>query len=116
MLIWSALSGTLTLFQHGNIRLPDGFDRGLRLVLVTPAMHRVHHTSMRSETDSNYGPVFPWWDRMLGTYCAQPEGGLVGMTLGLEHFRHREDLFLHRMLLQPFAATDNPPVRQLEMD
>ena len=115
LLIWSALSGTLSLFQHGNIRLPDALDRGLRLVLVTPAMHRTHHSSKRSETDSNYGQVFPWWDRMLGTYCARPEGGLTGMTLGLEHFRHRDELFLHRLLLQPFAATKTTPVRQTEI-
>lgn len=106
--IWWALSGTISLLQHSNLRLPGRCERYLRLVLITPAMHRTHHSARRSETDSNYGQLFPWWDYLFGSYCAQPEGGLSGMTIGLEHFRQREDLFLHRMLLQPFAKTGKP--------
>ena len=69
-------------------------------------MHRTHHSSNRPETDSNYGLAFPWWDRIFRTYCPQPVGGLTGMALGLKEFRRREDLFLHRLLLQPFVKSE----------
>lgn len=107
--IWWAVSGVISLFQHGNVRLPRMLDQWLRLFLVTPAMHRAHHSSNRSETDSNYGQVFPWWDHMFRTYCPRPEGGLTEMELGLKEFRRREDLFLHRLLLQPFVKTETGP-------
>lgn len=106
LLLWWTIIGVLALFQHGNFALPDGLDRVLRWVIVTPAMHRVHHSAMRPETDSNYGQVFPWWDRLFRTYCAHPEGGYEGMTLGLEYFREPGDQYFHRLLLQPFLTTE----------
>ncbi len=77
------LNGT-AMFNHANIRLPLGLDSALRLVLVTPDMHRVHHSVHRHEHDSNYGFALSIWDRLLGTYTAQPADGHEGMTIGLE--------------------------------
>jgi sterol desaturase/sphingolipid hydroxylase (fatty acid hydroxylase superfamily) len=71
-------------------------------VLVTPDMHRVHHSWRREETDSNYGFNFPCWDRLFGTYRAQPVDGHAGMTIGLPAFRDPAELRLDRMLTQPF--------------
>ncbi|MCI2401106.1 sterol desaturase family protein [Aliiroseovarius subalbicans] len=72
------------MFNHANMRLPLALDRVLRLVLVTPDMHRVHHSVHRHEADSNYGFALSIWDRMFGTYIAQPEDGHDGMTIGLQ--------------------------------
>ena len=77
------LNGT-ALFNHANIRLPPWLDAVLRQFLVTPDMHRVHHSDLRAEHDSNYGFALSVWDRMFGTYIAQPEGGHDGMTIGLQ--------------------------------
>jgi sterol desaturase/sphingolipid hydroxylase (fatty acid hydroxylase superfamily) len=71
-------------------------------MLVTPDMHRVHHSIVRSETDSNFGFTVSWWDRLFGTYCAQPAAGQEAMTIGIPQFRDPADLRLDRMLLQPF--------------
>lgn len=90
------------MFNHGNVRLPLWFDRYLRLFLVTPDMHRVHHSVIVRETDSNFGFNLPWWDRLFGTYRAQPEKGHLGMTIGIEDFRTVKDLRLDQMLIQPF--------------
>ena len=95
------LNGT-SLFNHGNVGLPGGADRVLRLFLVTPDMHRVHHSSHRAETNSNFGFNFPWWDRLFGTYRAQPAAGHTEMTIGLEQFRKTSRLGLRRLLLMPF--------------
>lgn len=95
-------------FNHGNVRLPPGWDRRLRLVVVTPDMHRVHHSVERRETDSNFGFNLPWWDRLFGTYRAQPALGHTLMTIGIDRFRDPRELWLHRMLLQPFRR--DPPV------
>ena len=95
------LNGT-SMFNHGNLRLPPGLDRVLRWVLVTPDMHRVHHSDIPAETNSNFGFNLPWWDRLFGTYRAQPSLGHEGMTIGLDTFREEADLHLHRMLIQPF--------------
>ncbi|MEE8424716.1 MAG: sterol desaturase family protein [Elusimicrobiota bacterium] len=95
------LNGTAT-FNHGNLGLPKALDRWLRLVVVTPDMHRVHHSKIRSETDSNYGFNLPWWDRLFGTYRDQPREGHRKMTIGLGIFRDSSELRLDRMLRQPF--------------
>jgi sterol desaturase/sphingolipid hydroxylase (fatty acid hydroxylase superfamily) len=92
-----------TLFNHGNIRLPGALDRLLRLFLVTPDMHRVHHSVIVRETDSNFGFNFPWWDRIGGTYRAQPEKGHLDMTIGLKEYRDPGKLTLLQLLLQPFT-------------
>ncbi|THH34460.1 sterol desaturase family protein [Aliishimia ponticola] len=77
------LNGT-AMFNHANIRLPLWLDRFVRLFLVTPDMHRVHHSVHRHEHDSNYGFSLSIWDRLFGTYIAQPEAGHDDMTIGLE--------------------------------
>ena len=77
------LNGT-ALFNHANLRLPPRVDAALRLIIVTPDMHRVHHSIDREEHDSNYGFALSLWDRLFGTYVAQPEKGHGKMTIGLE--------------------------------
>lgn len=97
------LNGT-SLFNHGNVRLPSGVDRALRLLIVTPDMHRVHHSIHPYETNSNFGFNFPWWDRLFGTYRPQPEDGHAGMTIGLTQFRKPDRLELQHLLLMPFVS------------
>jgi len=90
-------------FNHGNIRIPEALDRWLRLVVVTPDMHRVHHSVIPRETNSNFGFNLPWWDRLCGTYRSQPEQGHTGMSIGLREFRDPAMLTLPRLLIQPFT-------------
>lgn len=101
VLAFEVILNATSLFNHGNVRLPPAVDRVLRLVLVTPDMHRVHHSSDPRETNSNFGFSVPWWDRLLGTYVAQPAKGHEGMEIGIEQFRTERDLWLDRMLIQP---------------
>ena len=79
------LNGT-SMFNHSNIFIPLSLDRFLRLFIVTPDMHRVHHSVILKETDSNYGFALPWWDWLFGTYRAQPAKGHQGMTIGNSRF------------------------------
>jgi len=102
VLIFEVLLNATAQFNHGNIRIPPVLDRWLRLLLVTPDMHRVHHSVIPRETDSNFGFNLPWWDRLCGTYRPQPEAGHLGMTIGLREFRDPLQLTLPRLLLQPF--------------
>jgi sterol desaturase/sphingolipid hydroxylase (fatty acid hydroxylase superfamily) len=104
---FEVLLNATAMFNHGNVRLPPGVDRVLRWWVVTPDMHRVHHSIVRRETDSNFGFNLPWWDRLLGTYRAQPEAGHEGMTIGIGQFREPRYLRLHWLLIQPFLA-DTP--------
>ncbi|SET43182.1 Sterol desaturase/sphingolipid hydroxylase, fatty acid hydroxylase superfamily [Marinobacter segnicrescens] len=101
VLIFEVLLNATAMFNHGNVRLPLWLDKWLRLIVVTPDMHRVHHSIIRRETDSNFGFNLPWWDRLFGTYRDQPEKGHLGMTIGIEDFRTRRDLRLDQMLIQP---------------
>jgi sterol desaturase/sphingolipid hydroxylase (fatty acid hydroxylase superfamily) len=91
-----------SMFNHANASLPRWLDRVARLMLVTPDMHRVHHSILRQETDSNFGFNLPWWDRLFGTYRAEPRAGHDGMTIGLPVFRDPGELRLDRLLTQPF--------------
>ena len=93
-----------SMFNHANASLPRWLDRVARLMLVTPDMHRVHHSVLRQETDSNFGFNLPWWDRLFGTYRAEPRAGHDGMTIGLPVFRDPGELRLDRLLTQPFRA------------
>ena len=102
VLLFEVLLNATAMFNHGNVRLPLGVDRILRLFVVTPDMHRVHHSVIVDETNSNFGFNLPWWDRLFGTYRAQPRKGHEGMTIGIEDFRSERDLRLDRMLVQPF--------------
>ncbi|MDD5169043.1 MAG: sterol desaturase family protein [Syntrophales bacterium] len=90
-------------FNHGNILIPESVDRWLRLVVVTPDMHRVHHSVIPRETNSNFGFNLPWWDRLCGTYRPQPEQGHTEMSIGLKEFRDSTKLTLPKLLLQPFV-------------
>lgn len=104
VLIFEVILNATAMFNHSNIRIPGRIDRVLRLIVVTPDMHRVHHSVDPVETDSNFGFNLPWWDRLLGTYIAQPRKGHEGMTIGFERFRSRRDLWLDRMLIQPLLG------------
>lgn len=97
------LNGT-SMFNHGNVQLPLRVDRILRLFVVTPEMHRVHHSVIIRETNSNFGFNLPWWDRLFGTYKDQPAAGHVKMTIGLSHFRDPKGLTLHRLIVLPFIG------------
>jgi sterol desaturase/sphingolipid hydroxylase (fatty acid hydroxylase superfamily) len=104
VLIFEVLLNATSMFNHGNVRIPTGLDRTLRWIVVTPDMHRVHHSILSRETNSNFGFNLPWWDRLFGTYRAQPTAGHDGMTIGIEQFREPRELGLDRMLLQPFRG------------
>jgi len=105
VLVFEVLLNATSMFNHGNVRIPAGMDHALRWIVVTPDMHRVHHSIRPNETNSNFGFNLPWWDRLLGTYRAQPRDGHEGMTLGIEQFRTPRDLWLDRMLIQPVRGT-----------
>jgi sterol desaturase/sphingolipid hydroxylase (fatty acid hydroxylase superfamily) len=106
VLIFEVLLNATAMFNHGNVRLSERFDRRARWVVVTPEMHRVHHSVVPRETNSNFGFNLPWWDRLFGTYRAQPQAGHEAMTIGIEQFRDPRELRLDRMLLQPFRDDD----------
>ena len=116
VLIFEVLLNATAMFNHSNIRLPVFADRFLRLIVVTPDMHRVHHSIIPEETNSNFGFNLPWWDRLLGTYKAQPKAGHEEMTIGIEQFRTTRDLWLDRMLVQPVKgpASGYPINRETE--
>ncbi len=101
VLAFEVILNAASIFNHSNIALPPAVDRVMRLFLVTPDMHRVHHSVEPRETNSNFGFSVPWWDRMFGTYLAQPAKGHLGMEIGIEQFRTPRDLWLDRMLMQP---------------
>ncbi len=103
---FEALLNATSMFNHANVRMPPGVDRVLRRLVVTPDMHRVHHSVIREETNSNFGFNLPWWDWICGTYRAQPAAGHEEMTIGLNELRdeHRTSP-LHRILLMPFIRT-----------
>ncbi len=93
-----------SMFNHSNVHLPARLDRYLRWMVVTPDMHRVHHSAVVGETNSNFGFNLSWWDRALGTYRDQPTAGHEQMTIGLEQFRDPRELWIDRMLWQPFRG------------
>jgi sterol desaturase/sphingolipid hydroxylase (fatty acid hydroxylase superfamily) len=105
VVVFEAVLNATSQFNHGNLSLPLPLDRWLRLVLVTPDMHRVHHSIIPRETDSNFGFNIPLWDRLFGSYRAQPEAGHLGMTIGLKAYRDPAKLTLGRLLLQPFSRS-----------
>jgi sterol desaturase/sphingolipid hydroxylase (fatty acid hydroxylase superfamily) len=105
VLIFEILLNATSMFNHGNVRINTVVDRVLRLFVVTPDMHRVHHSMIPLETDSNYGFNLPWWDRLFGTYCRQPAMGHEKMTIGLETFRDPKMLRLHWLLAIPFIRS-----------
>jgi sterol desaturase/sphingolipid hydroxylase (fatty acid hydroxylase superfamily) len=104
VLIFEVLLNSTSMFNHANVRIPPGIDRVLRWLVVTPDMHRVHHSILARETNSNFGFNLPWWDRLFGTYRAQPAAGHEAMTIGIDQFRDSRELGLDRMVLQPFRG------------
>ena len=104
VMVFEVLLNATSMFNHSNVRIPLAIDHLLRCVVVTPDMHRVHHSILPYETNSNFGFNLPWWDRLLGTYRAQPRQGHEEMTIGIEQFRTRRDLWIDRLLLQPFRG------------
>jgi sterol desaturase/sphingolipid hydroxylase (fatty acid hydroxylase superfamily) len=105
VLIFEMLLNATAVFNHSNARIPAAVDRVLRWFVVTPDMHRVHHSILHNETSSNFGFNTPWWDRMFGTYLAQPAMGHEAMTIGVDAFRTAEDLRVDRLLVQPLRDT-----------
>ena len=98
------LNGT-AMFNHSNVRLPPGIDRVLRWLVVTPDMHRVHHSVEDDEANSNFGFNLPWWDRLFGTYRDQPRAGHQAMTIGIHKYREPKQVaWLPGMLLLPFKG------------
>lgn len=106
VLIFEALLNVTAMFNHSNIRILPATDRLLRWFVVTPDMHRVHHSIITHETNSNFGFNLPWWDRLLGTYRPQPAAGHEKMTIGIEKFRDPAEQRLDHMLTQPFREAD----------
>jgi len=107
VLVFEVLLNATSMFNHSNINIPLRNDCILRLFVVTPDMHRVHHSIHPNETNSNFGFNLPWWDRLLGTYQPQPRDGHETMTIGIEQFRSRRDLWIDRMLVQPLRGSAN---------
>ena len=104
VLIFEVLLNATSVFNHGNVRIPAWLERRLRWFVVTPEMHRVHHSIRRAETDSNFGFNLPWWDRLFRTYRAEPVDGHQTMTIGIPQFRDPRELRLDQLLLQPFRG------------
>ena len=106
VLAFEVLLNATSMFNHSNVYLPPAVDHVLRGLLVTPDMHRVHHSIVRVETNSNYGFNLSWWDRLFRTYCAQPARGHQDMVIGIEQFRHLSDQRFDRMWMIPFRSDD----------
>ena len=104
VILFEVLLNATAMFNHGNFFIPLGIDRVLRLIVVTPDMHRVHHSVFPFETNSNFGFNSPWWDRLMGTYRDQPKMGHEGMTIGLNQFRDPSGLTLFKILALPFTG------------
>ncbi len=105
VVLFEVLLNATAMFNHGNVRLPPALDRLLRLIVVTPDMHRVHHSVEDDETNSNFGFNLPWWDRLFGTYRAQPRAGHETMTIGIRTFRaDKWCSWLPGMLSIPFVG------------
>lgn len=102
--IFEVTLNSTAMFNHSNINIPNAIDRLIRLFLVTPDMHRVHHSVVIRETNSNYGFAFPWWDRLFGTYQDQPAGGHNSMSLGLSQFRDIKRQTPLQLLIMPFSG------------
>jgi len=108
--LYELLDIAVTLFSHANVRLPRALDRVLRLAIVTPELHRIHHSTRVEETNSNFSAVFPIWDRVLGTYRDTAIADSATMELGLEDARDAHELGVLALLVSPLHA-DPAPLR-----
>lgn len=104
VILFEVILSVTSLFNHANINIPKSVDGLLRLFIVTPDMHRVHHSIIKSETNSNFCFNVPWWDYLFKTYRAQPQDGHNNMVIGIELFREPRELWLDKLLLQPFKS------------
>jgi sterol desaturase/sphingolipid hydroxylase (fatty acid hydroxylase superfamily) len=105
VVIFEVVLNATAMFNHSNVRLPVGLDRILRLIVVTPDMHRVHHSVEDDEANSNFGFNLPWWDRLFGTYRDQPRAGHENMRIGIHTYRDPKLVsWLHGMLWLPFIG------------
>jgi sterol desaturase/sphingolipid hydroxylase (fatty acid hydroxylase superfamily) len=110
VVLYQVVATVFDFASHGNMRLPPGADAWIRSIVVTPDMHLVHHSAWKRETDSNYGTVFSVWDRLFGSYVANPAKGVSAMTIGLEYRREPQNQRLDQVLVSPFAK---PPFAAL---
>src|SRR5229473_256556 len=108
VLVFETAFNAVLVFNHANIRIPRAADRALRWFIVTPDVHRLHHSVDATETNSNFGFALTWWDRLLGTYRAEPADGHERMVIGVDQFRTRRDSWFDRLLLQPFHDDIGP--------
>jgi sterol desaturase/sphingolipid hydroxylase (fatty acid hydroxylase superfamily) len=104
VLVFEIVLNGAAMFNHANVALPARLERALRLLIVTPDMHRIHHSTRPEEMNRNFGFNLPWWDRLLGSYCPRPKLDQCTMPIGLDRFRARRELWLDRMLLQPLRG------------
>lgn len=111
VLLFEVILNACALFNHANLRIPAPLDALLRLLIVTPDMHRVHHSVVGRETNSNFGFNLSCWDRLFGTYVAQPEAGHDGMIIGLAEFQDIGEQRIDRMLKLPLIS--DPAARDL---
>ena len=109
VLLFEILLNAGSMFNHANMRLPAQLDHLLRILIVTPDMHRVHHSVRPTETNSNYGFNLSCWDRLFHTYTEQPRDGHEGMVIGLREFQTLDELRISRMLALPFVTGSKPP-------
>ena len=108
VLVFEIVLNAAAMLNHANGRLPLAIDRRLRWLVVTPDMHRVHHSVIPRETNSNFGFNLPWWDRLFGTYRAQPAAGHTAMRIGIAGLQGADELTLARLLAQPLRTVDQP--------
>jgi sterol desaturase/sphingolipid hydroxylase (fatty acid hydroxylase superfamily) len=106
LLLYSVLSTTSALLQHANLRLPTRVDRWMSWVFTSPGMHHVHHSRHVEETDTNYGPLFAWWDRLFGTYLMPPED--LDIELGLAEFAAPQYQSFRGLMVTPFITPEAP--------
>ena len=105
VILFEIVLNGMAMFNHSNTKLPLPLDRLLRLVVVTPDMHRVHHSVKSAETNSNYGCNLPWWDRLFGTYVDQPSAGHEDMQIGLPQWQDDRPTRLGWSLSVPFLKS-----------
>lgn len=106
VLLFEVILNATAMFNHGNVSLPPGIERRLRWLLVTPDLHRIHHSHHGGEMNRNFGFNLSVWDWLFGSFAAQPRDGHAGMTIGLDQFRSARAQWLDRLLLQPFRTQD----------
>ena len=105
VIIFEVILNAMAMFNHANVGLPGPLDKILRWFIVTPDMHRVHHSIEDDETNSNFGFNLSWWDRLFGTYREQPRAGHTGMTIGIRNFRSmRQATWISGLLSMPFIG------------